>query len=258
MSKKKDPKKPREEWVYATTDGETTSLEVSIDSQTNAISFGQPMTNGYAEVSHKREGKSDKAIIRTYQDIDKLNFQVNNIIPNCDKLLFIDTNQNEFSGIHLSATAITILRENTIFPLAFIARAAKEKFEERKFWYYALRCLIAKELISLHEKIHIYVDSHLGSIAGINSRSEAMCENIFLPNNITLHYASADKGKEYNVTRAFTSTNDVATTVLNKLIPKIQKMLGNSPLQEHVYFIQDGGRLQPIPLCFLYSPPPWE
>ena len=256
--KKKVSKKPREEWFYASTDGETTSLEISVNSQTGTISFVQPMKDTYAEISHKKEDNTDKVIQRTYQDVDKLGSNINDTLFNCDKLLFIDTNQKELSGIHLSVTAITILRENTIFPFAFIARTAKEKFEERKFWYYALRCLIAKGFISLHEKIHIYVDSHLGSITGINSRSEPMCENIFLPNNITLHYASADKGKEYNANKAFCETDKIATEVRDKLLPKLPQMTGNTPLQEHVYFIGEGGKLQPIPLNLLYSLPPWS
>ncbi|MCH5144138.1 hypothetical protein JMF94_03470 [Desulfovibrio sp. UIB00] len=252
-------RKPREEWIYATTVGETTSLEISVNPKTGATSFGQPMENAYAEISHTRDGKTDKVIQRVYQNPDMINFETDNILFNRDKLLFIDTNQKDFFGIYFSVTAVTIFRENNIFLLAFIVRAAKEKFEERKFWYYALRCLVSHGLITLHEKINIYVDSHLGIIAKINSRSEPMCENIFLPQNMMLHYATADKGTEYNANRAFKLTDKMATEALNNLAPKLPQMISNAPLQEHVYFFENwGSEPQSIPLCMLYSPPPWE
>ena len=257
--KKTSARKSRDEWIYATTEDEVTSLEVSIDSETGAISFGQPMKDIYSEVSHKREGKSDKVINRAYQDGECFYFEPDRTLLDCDKLLFIDTNQKEIAGIHLSATMISILRGNVVFPLACIARAAKIKFEERQFWYYALRCLISHDLIKLNETINIVVDSHLGCLAQINSRCEPLCENNFLPKKFVLHYASADVGKEYNANKSLCATDKAATDVLNNLLPKLPKIIGAAPRHEHVYFIiPSDGKLQPVPLDLLYSPPPWD
>lgn len=257
--KKKSARKSRYERIFATTEDEVASLELSFDSETGAISFCQPMKDIYSEVFHKREGKSDKVINRAYQDGECFYFESDRTLLDCDKLLFIDTNQKEISGIHLSATMISILRGNVVFPLACIARAAKIKLEERQFWYYALRCLIAHDLIKLNERINIVVDSHLGCLAKINSRCEPMCGNNILPKKFALHYASADVGKEYNANKAFSATDKKATEVLNNLLPKLPSIIGTAPHHEHVYFIfPEDGKLKPVPLDLLYTPPPWD
>lgn len=257
--KKTSARKSRDEWIYATTDGATTSLEVSFNSETETFSFGQPMKDIYSEVSHQREGKPDKVIHRAYQENEDPCFDADRILFNCDKFLCIDTNQKEIAGVYFSVTAVSIERENKIFPFAYVVRAAREKLEERQFWYYALRCLIAHDFINLNEKINVVVDAHLGCLAEINSRCEPMYENKFLPVNITLHYASADVGKEYNANKAFSATDKKATEVLNNLLPKLPKIIGTAPRHEHVYFIvPENGKLKPVPLSLLYTPPPWD
>jgi|WetSurMetagenome_2_1015567.scaffolds.fasta_scaffold424018_2 hypothetical protein len=109
-------RKKRNEYVYATTEGEVSQIGITIDPQTNEIVFNTPVKNTYAETNFDRL-KGPKVINRIPVMPEALQLNRNDaLFQNYDVLVGIDTNtqiiggQNSFGYWHSTGPQSQILR----------------------------------------------------------------------------------------------------------------------------------------------------
>jgi len=91
---------------------------------------------------------------------------------------------------------------------------------ERYGWMKMIEALMRWEKFNPNFRYGIVVDSELGLLPKINARDEPVFENFFLPENLSLIYASADGGREnfYNV--LIKATDRIAAASLQEAIKK--------------------------------------
>ncbi len=74
--------------------------------------------------------------------------------------------------------------------------------------------LLRSELFNSNWAYGIVVDSDLDILQKINAREEPIFDDFFIPENVTLIYASADSGKETLINKLIRATDRVARNSL--------------------------------------------
>lgn len=184
----------------------------------NLVSFGE----GYA-----RDKKPPK-ILR------QLMSQIGGVIQPAaeenyaDRYISIDTSYRSFGDNNLCVTAGMsteqeldhkrgLLKGETLtgflFPRAcFIARPGANP--ERYGWMKVIEAVVRWKNFKPECSYGIIVDSELGLIPKMNAREEPLFGDFFLPDNMTLIYASADAGQENFYNKLIKATDQVAAISL--------------------------------------------
>lgn len=234
MSKKKSQKKPRIPIVSIEVRGDT---HINWDSETGSLQF----LNSRGEISDKhlvsvgqgyaREGKSPK-ILR--QLMNRLGGEVNirSTTSYFDRYVGVDTSYKISGEKSICATGGLLINQTLdhekgleigdeicglVIPRpCFLFKQGKNP--ERYGWMKVIDGLVRWEKYNPDFKYGIVVDSELGILPKINAREEPVFENFYLPENMSLIYASADGGREnfYNV--LINSTDQVAAASLDEAI----------------------------------------
>ncbi|MEB2346135.1 MAG: hypothetical protein OZ948_15510 [Deltaproteobacteria bacterium] len=221
--RKQGKSKPRDRWVYARTDGVVSEIEVRVDPLTGDIAFVTPVKNMYSEVSYERP-KGPKVVARTPLPGPSLQASPDRAMRvNYDAFLAVDTNTRVIQDQKLSVTGI-VLGSRTIDPangapavayrvpycLEFVDVAEDP---ERVGWVMALRQLRDDGLLPTG-RVAMIVDSSLSALSGINAREEPIASGFYLPEGITMAYASSDVGGGGVASKLIRSADQAADRVL--------------------------------------------
>lgn len=220
-------KKPRSEYVYVTTAGETTEISLDVDPTTGQVRFGLDVINTRVETSYERE-KGPKVLNRTPVDREMLLLDPNQALArNFDLLFAIDTNTQSIRGYRISVTGVleishTIdpdtghpaLAYRTPFCLEFMQVAQQH---EQLGWMMAMQEIEVREEYGKFARIGIVVDSDLGSLPAYNARALPVHGEWLLPERFTLIYASADAGSEYLTNQLIRFADKASRQVLSAL-----------------------------------------
>ena len=175
-------KKPRSEFICATTAGETAEISVGYDPITGQIRFGHDMINARVETSYSRP-KAPKFLNRIPLDATLLRIDPNQALAaNYDILFAVDTNNRSFKGYRFSVTGVveathTLDPKNgspafawhTPFLLEF-TQVSDEK-PENLGWEVATRNIEATSRYNGFGRIGLIVDSDLQNLEKYNERT---------------------------------------------------------------------------------------
>lgn len=224
--KRQTKQKPRSEWTHATTSGEVTEIALTYDPLTDTVSFATPVDNTYHEVSYERT-KRPKVVNHTPLQGPALKLDSNRALEYFDLLVAIDTNNRLIADRELSVTGVILgswvrdaqsgykaISYRTPFCLEFVGLS---EARERIGWSMALRELSSRGYLPGDTKAAVVIDAYLGAISAINAREEAVFTDFFLPENLTLLYASSDVGGEYGANLLIRLADQVSTQVLDHM-----------------------------------------
>ena len=226
MGKKKrdSEKRPRFEWTHATTAEEVTEITLTYDPATDTVSFAQPVTDTYHQVSYERS-KHPKILNRVPLQGVALKLGSNDALEDFDLLVAIDTTNRVINGREVSVTGTVLgawvdephrsaraLSYRTPFCLEFAGLAEPR---EKIGWVMAMKELASNGHLPAAGKIGIVVDAYLGDIPEINARNQAIIGNLALPKNFTLIYASSDVGREYGANTLIKYADQASRQVLD-------------------------------------------
>lgn len=236
----RDTRKPRDEYIYATTAGAVSEIRFTVDERTGAFRFEQEMTNVYSERSYDRP-KGPKVVSRIPQAQPDLSFdETPALLANFDKLCAIDTNTRSVNGRTISATGVVTIHREFVpgpqglecgwrFDVPLCLQFDELKLEPENFgWVTALAALRRHGFFTATDRVGVVVDSDLGNLRAYNERTLPLVEGQFLPPNATLLYASADTGKENLINRALVMADTTASLTLQGLETGIIPMLNLS------------------------------
>jgi len=236
-------KKPRSTIIAGTTPTETTEIAVSVDPSTGQISFGLDMINTRVETYYERR-KGPKLLHHIPLDPGLLTVDPNDgLATNFDIVFAIDTNTRNFKGFRFSVTGVIQARHtvdpatrlsafffHTPFLLEFMQVTSKP---EQLGWLVAINNIRSDSQYDSFSRIGLIVDSDLQNLRKYNDRELPIFENSFLPDRITLVYASADAGNEYFANRFIRAADQAASQTLNLLergvIPINEKRVEAAP-----------------------------
>ncbi len=160
--------------------------------------------------------KGDKIISKCEADVS--GFSTNRAVyDNYDVVYAIDTNTKQISDCWFSVGALVKLikfeeEENNIFDyeikrIRFITSTNKEHKANIEQWVWLKVIELIREAESAEKKIGLVVDCDLGNIDKYNNKEMKICNQSFVPDNITLIYASADN-KNSNILTIMIATAD--------------------------------------------------
>lgn len=110
-SRQSQGRKPRTDYIYGTTTGETSKILIHVDPTTGKISFGQGMREVYLERSYERP-KGPKVVSRIPQAAPDLSFdEVGALDDNFDHLFAFDTNTRVIDGKTISVVGVVIIAD---------------------------------------------------------------------------------------------------------------------------------------------------
>jgi len=145
-------------------------------------------------------------------------------LENFDLIIAIDTNTNVIGEREISATGIMLANwiedpttesKSLCYKAPFCLEFTELSEPREKIgWITALSELLKDNHLPKAGKIGVIVDSYLGEIPAINAKAEPIYENIFLPSNMTLLYASSDVGLEYTANKLIKYADQSAKLVL--------------------------------------------
>lgn len=241
---KSDDKKPRDEWVGATTAGKVDAIEIQVWSDGSGIQFVTPVINAHIQTEYRR-AKGPKVLNKTPISEGKLGFQPDDaLFENFDLLAAVDTNTRQLRGRPVSVAAIITGvwvpgPDGSAYAIRYEAPVCLEfspvcPTPERLGWALCLAEL--RRLGFLKDgssRFGLIVDSELGKLDRFNARELPIFGDIELPANVTLLYASADSGSEYAANRLLRSADTLASRVLERL---------------------GAGRPDPAPVCYFGQP----
>jgi len=229
--KKKSERKKRSEHIAATLEGDATELLVTINAGTGEVHFEHEMTNVYSEISYERP-KGPKVLSRIPQSDPAISFDtVPALAKNFDFLCAVDTNERLIQSKRVCVVAVVTFRALVIpgaselktswrfeVPLALEYVGIDSRHKAETFgWMAAHEHLIQLGIVDNRQRIGMVVDSELGNLKDFNSRTKPVDGPDFLPEGVTLIYASADVGKENIINRAIAVADSVSTKCLDEV-----------------------------------------
>ncbi|MGE0270243.1 MAG: hypothetical protein AB7M05_08645 [Alphaproteobacteria bacterium] len=220
--------KKRIEHIYATTITEVSEITLTIDHLTGRIQFGEDVANIYSELSYSR-AKGPKILSRIPQGAT-VTFNASEALEkHYDFLCAVDTNTRLILGKSVSVVGVVTLQSvylpeakglkkywqlNVPFCLEYVEiKGSPENFG----WMAAYEVLKKRGFLNEKKNVGVIVDSDLGRIADFNNRQKPVDEQEYLPQGITLIYASGDSGKEQISNRALSTADSAATQCLRAI-----------------------------------------
>ena len=199
-------KKSRTETIYGTTKDIVDFLEVEIAPDGSGIRFAQEMVDTYVEKTLLREQKDPKCVTRIPTSGPEHTFLPDRAMKSFDRIFAVDTGHRRIQGEEVSVTGVVEGQWNYIGSprgldkrirlkpvCCFGFQGVEEIVREKVGWVVALAELQKSGPFKKTEKVALIVDSDLSHHSDYNSRRSPLVPGIYLPDNVTLVYASADK-----------------------------------------------------------------
>lgn len=239
MEKSNNNRKNRKEFITATTKPNTTSLTCDYDPSTDRFILHEadPKTTK-SNVSYDRASGKEKILSAIpSRDISASVNHLSNLKNNVDYLCAIDTNSRIIGDTKVSVSVIYqvpgILREykgSIPFHCLYtylITGVVDDMNPEVIGW----NIFLSRNIISNHfangRRLGLVVDSELDKLDSMNSKACPYYENYFLPDYVSLIYASSDSGKEYLANKILSYCDSTGKQILDKIqkdhlvIPKL-------------------------------------
>ena len=201
------------------------------------------LRNSEGEVSNKhlvsmgeiynRNGKQPK-VLRQLQNPTGGVISINPKSIIYDRYMAIDTNYKSFGKNLMCATSSLFVKQHLgksgrlmkgeqinilVSPrLIFLAKLGTKP--ERYGWMRMIDALLKSNLYNAEWSYGVIVDSDLDELQKINAREKSIIDDFFVPNNISLIYASADVGKESLLNKLIKSTDQVAKISLDSVLDR--------------------------------------
>lgn len=142
----------------------------------------------------KFKGKNKSRTVCTIFDSYKEK-EINLYLKSFRYFYVVDTNTKD----EINFTGISIYEhqdEKNIKCIYKTISAHKSKLDKEKIgWAIALRYILHNDI---KEKVLLITDAHLSELEGINNRKTTMFEKFYLPDNITMMYASSQKSNKHD------------------------------------------------------------
>ncbi|WP_371194272.1 hypothetical protein [Glaciecola sp. SC05] len=192
--------------------------------------------------SRYRQSKAPKILHESISPSDQTWFDSNHQLLAYDHLIAVDTNTNSIAGSHVSITAafhvIPQINENgeaqcmvaVIALLEFWNVSAKQ---ENLGWFTILNMILAHQSF-FPGKIALIVDSDLGNHDAFNNREIPIYNDMYLPSNVTISYASDKGGPEHLSTKLIKHCHNLASD-LYKNGSLLLKKQGLVSIENEVY-----------------------
>jgi len=182
--------------------------------------------------SHARENKSPKVILKGKADVEFI-MDPNAVFRMFDHAFVIDTNTRDFNENKISMSGIVDVEINQgtlkCIPITLFEFWDVEITPEILGWYSLIQAIQDSERLK-YQKIAFIVDSSLGNLDDYNEGKTALFDDFFLPKNITLIYASADK-----MSSIANKLIKLADRMANAQFNKITKNIEIESLKETIY-----------------------
>ena len=225
----KSKKKPRSEWIYGTTVDEVTEIGLEISSDGSSAKFSQKMNDAYVQTTYPRVNKEPKVVTRIPVGDLEIPFVPNKAIEKFDNLVAVDTGTRTIQGVNVSVTGIVEGEWNWEGGVNGLARKVRpkapfcvefrgaEKEQEQLGWLIALEELSKEARYQQSKGIGLIVDSQLGNHEAYNSRQLPLCMGRYLPEKVTLLYAS-DQGRENMSNFLHSLAHSITEQVFQKIL----------------------------------------
>lgn len=248
-------RKPRSEYIYATTRDEVSEILLSFDPLTGAIEFDTPVIGSYAQVTYEREfPKGPKVINKVPLNPTALRFASDqSIFEDYDLLFAIDTNTRHINGISHSIGGFLycelIKKQQAIkwlvpFGIEFTDEHKPENFS----WKIVMEHILEDPALKSVSRIGVLVDSEYSQIDNYNKRTMPIWGDVFLPTNVRLIYASTDTGKEFLINKLINEADKFSNFLLDHIergsipsepnsikSPSYRKLFGKSDSEQPPY-----------------------
>lgn len=188
---------------------------------------GQAVVPSSVEVGavHPREHKAPKALWRAKATSHRIQTDQNRLLADYDVVMAVDTNTETIDGVQVSMTACVLVRNFVLGPSLWAAQLIpQDAFEfhdsteapEIIGWCDAIQRL--QDTQALRGRMAIIVDSELGLLPEFNARSRPLMSTFYVPENMTLVYASAERATtDFVGNAAIAECNKTATLLLRRV-----------------------------------------
>lgn len=206
-----------------------TSYEITSEGGLKLFSDGQELQPSKANlnISIDRTDKKTKHTVQAFQDTKNLQIDINKLINNADFIFAVDTNtSNSLVDDHFQSVGVFLeyKNNNNLLELkesCVLQFKHQEKFIGEKLALVELikKIIDEKDIENNDLKILIVTDHDLGNLDRYNSQQIPLIEgtDLYLPPNITLVYASADKKNDSILNKMISECDREASVFLNKL-----------------------------------------
>lgn len=155
-----------------------------------------------------------------------------------ESIYAIDTNKREFPEFALTASCAFHIhleyKENNRWQAIFsrlpaIIRSANQGNPEVGAWVAIIEALSPK----VRGMMALVVDSELGDLPLFNARAKPIFENFYLPPNVQLIYASAERDSSSPLNKAMKMCDDDANAILDVVLKKCDLKQVSANIQAH-------------------------
>jgi hypothetical protein len=164
----------------------------------------------------KRENKPGFKVITKFTDTNISGLSAN--ASPFTHLFAIDTNSIVSKKRSLSCGIACEIHEDTLHFVKCFPDYTKIENAEKTNWIRFIKDIQLKPTYSSKHYFGIIVDSDLGHLSEINKREVPILDNFYLPQNIQLIYASADKKNDTFLNEAISFCDKIAKQVLDALL----------------------------------------
>jgi len=177
--------------------------------------------------------KGFKPLIRAGLSPAKLLRNPNRVLEQFDFVLAVDTNTKHFEADIIAVTAVVVARHTKVLIPGKIAIQflVKQCFEFRNptgkpetiGWLTVIEMLQVNPSYDSSMKVGIIVDSERDNLEDYNKRVQPIAGGFYLPNNMTLLYASGDNATETVSNRLLSLADSTASKVLRQILESRDK-----------------------------------
>lgn len=252
MSKKKTPKKPRSKFVQFDFGKEVTINSISYDPTTGEAKLfhdGEQKFPVRAWVEHSYERpKGRKVLARADVSPKSTVSDVNLVLGSYHEIFAADTNTKIIRGNTVSVCGIVGGKavpgpQGVICqygPIQCTEYRGVTESAEKIGWVETIQAMCASPTFSTSRLYGLIVDAYLGELESFNDRSQAILGGYYLPNNVSLVYASSDVPNETLANRMLSLADDMANIILSGLEMDTQdwplELVENKPYSARRYW----------------------
>ena len=169
--------------------------------------------------SRYRQFKTSKILHESRSPSNHTWFDSNHQLLSYDHLIAVDTNTNFIAGSHVSITAafhvIPQANENgkaqcLVAVIALLEFWNVSEKQENLGWFTILNMILSHQSL-FTGKIALIVDSDLGNHDAFNNREIPIYNDMYLPPNVTISYASDKGGPEHLSTKLIKHCHNLAS-----------------------------------------------
>lgn len=229
MARKKAPKKPRSKYVHFDFGKEVTLNSISYDPATGEAKLfhdGEQKFPVRSWVEHGYERpKGTKVLARAVVSPESAVADVNLVLGRYHELFAVDTNTKEIRGELVSVCGVVggvaaVSAQGVIChyrPIQCIEYRGVTSSPEKIGWWETIQGICAAPTYLATKRYGVVVDAYLGELEAFNERSQPIVRDFFLPENVSLIYASSDVPNETLANKMLSLADGIASTILNGL-----------------------------------------